>query len=84
MTGFEGFTDDALEFYDGLMADNSKTYRPDPPTPGFPCRRGMLSPSTGCSLCSARYPMPAWETSDAAAPRRKNDSLSMGCAPCWV
>jgi uncharacterized protein (TIGR02453 family) len=26
MTGFEGFTDDALEFYDGLMADNSKTY----------------------------------------------------------
>jgi hypothetical protein len=40
MTGFEGFTDDALEFYDGLMADNSKTYRPDPPTPGFSCRRG--------------------------------------------
>jgi uncharacterized protein (DUF2461 family) len=26
MTGFEGFTDDALEFYDRLIADNSKTY----------------------------------------------------------
>lgn len=26
MTGFAGFTDDAFEFYEGLEADNSKTY----------------------------------------------------------